>query len=219
MLVNYITAYQLLVVMGSLHQGDRVVIQSAAGGIGLAALDICRIYGAETIGITSASKHAFLHSRGLDHAIDSRSADGLKKIQQISRGEGVEIVLNSQGGPSWRQSYDLLAPTGRLLTFGVSSLALGRRRSLPSLLRLALTLPRFTPLRLMDENKGVLGVNVGHLWHKPHLVRGWAEQILAWYGEGKVAPQIDRAFPFAQAPDAHQYLHDRKTIGKILLEP
>jgi NADPH:quinone reductase-like Zn-dependent oxidoreductase len=218
-LVNYVTAYQLLVVMGSLHQGDRVVIQSAAGGIGLAALDMCRIYGAETIGIASASKHAFLHSRGLDHAIDSRSADALKKIQQISEGEGVEIVLNSQGGPSWRQSYELLAPTGRLLTFGVSSLAPGRLRSLPSLLRLALTLPRFTPLRLMDDNKGVLGVNVGHLWHKPHLVRGWAEQILAWYGEGKVVPQIDRAFPFAQAPAAHQYLHDRKAIGKVLLEP
>lgn len=159
MLVNYVTAYQLLVVMGSLRQGDRVVIQSAAGGIGLAALDMCRIYGAQTIGMASASKHAFLHSRGLDHAIDSRSADAFKKIQQISKGEGVEIVFNSQGGPSWQQSYELLAPTGRLLTFGVSSLALGRRRSLPSLLRLALTLPRFTPV-MMRVNNSECGVGM-----------------------------------------------------------
>lgn len=219
MLVNYITAYLLLVVMGSIRRGDRVVIQSAAGGVGLAALEICRIYGAQSIGIASAGKHEWLRSRGLDYAIDARSADVFQQIQQISKGEGVEIVLDSQGGPSWRQSYNLLAPTGRLLTFGVSSLASGERRSLSSLLRLALTVPRFTPLRLMDANKGVLGVNVGHLWHRPQLVHGWAEQILAWYEEGKVAPQIDRAFPFAQAAVAHQYLHERKAIGKVLLEP
>lgn len=219
MLVNFITAYQLLVVMGSLQKGDRVVIQSAAGGVGLAALDICRIYGAHTIGIASASKHAWLCERGLDHAVDSRSADVFAEIQKISQGEGVELVLDSQGGPSWRRSFELLAPTGRLLTFGVSSLASGRRRSLPSLLRLALTMPRFAPLRLMDENKGILGVNVGHLWHKPQLVRRWVEQVLAWYTEEKLAPHIDRTFAFAEAAAAHQYVHDRKAIGKVLLVP
>lgn len=188
MLVNYITAYQLLIVMGSLHRGDRVLIQSAAGGVGLAALDLCRIHGAETIGLASASKHAFLRSRGLDHSIDSGTTNLVKEVHEVTNGEGVELVLNSQGGSSWRQSYDLLAPTGRLLTFGVSTLAPGQRRALPSLLRLVLTMPRFTPLRLMDNNKGVLGVNVGHLWHKPHLVRSWVEQILTWYEEGKLAP-------------------------------
>jgi synaptic vesicle membrane protein VAT-1 len=219
MLVTYVTAYQLLVVMGSLHRGERVLIQSAAGGVGLAALDICRIYGAQTIGLASAAKHEFLRSRGLDYALDSRTANVVKEIHQITNGEGVEIVLDAQGGPSWRQSYGLLAPTGRLLTFGVSSLAPGHRRSLLSLLRFVLAVPRFTPLRLIDENKGVLGVNVGHLWHKPHLLRGAAEQILAWYGAGKITPHIDRAFPFAQAPAAHQYLHDHKARGKVLLEP
>ena len=219
MLVNYITAYQLLVVMGSLHQGDRVVIQSAAGGIGLAALDLCRIYGAETIGIASASKHDFLRSRGLDYAIDSRGADVAREVRQISKGEGVEIVLDSQGGPSWKQSYSLLAPTGRLVVFGASSLASGDRRSLLSLLRLVLTMPRLTPLRLMDDNRGILGVNAGHLWHKSDKIRGWVEQLLSWYAEGKIAPHIDRAFPFEQAAAAHQYLHDRKAIGKVLLEP
>lgn len=189
------------------------MIQSAAGGIGLAALDMCRIYGAETIGIASAAKHAFLHSRGLDHAIDAQSADVLK---QISKGEGVEIVLDSQGGPSWRQSYDLLALTGRLLTFGVSSPAPGRR-SLPSLLRLALTLPRFTPLRLMDENKGVLGVNVGHLWHKSHLVRGWAEQILFVPENGRLIRCLfSREHETSLRQQCHQKQHDRRSWGCCL---
>jgi synaptic vesicle membrane protein VAT-1 len=69
------------------------------------------------------------------------------------------------------------------------------------------------------KTEASLGVNVGHLWHKPHLIRGWVEQLLAWYGEGTIAPHIDRAFPFAQAPTAHQDLHDPKAIGKVLLEP
>jgi NADPH:quinone reductase-like Zn-dependent oxidoreductase len=219
MLVNYVTAYQLLVVMGSLHAGDRVLIQSAAGGIGLAALDICQIFGAQTIGLASAHKHAFLRARGLDHALDSRTGDVVKEVTRLTNGEGVQVVLDAQGGPSWQKSYSLLAPTGRLLTFGVSSLAPGQRRSLLQLLRFGLSVPRFTPLRLMNDNRGVLGVNVGHLWHKPHLVRGWIEHLLAWYREGKIVPQIDRAFPFVEASAAHQYLHDRKAIGKILLEP
>jgi synaptic vesicle membrane protein VAT-1 len=93
------------------------------------------IYGAETIGLASAAKHEFLRSRGLDHAIDSRTADMVKEVHQITRGDGVEIVLDAQGGPSWRQSYSLLAPTGRLLTFGASNLVAGQRRSLPSWIR------------------------------------------------------------------------------------
>src|SRR5256714_1392222 len=92
MLVNYVTAYQLLVVMGSLHRGERVLIQSAAGGVGLAALDICRIYGAQTIGLASTARHAFLHSRGLDHALDSRTADVGKEDHQITNRESVEIA-------------------------------------------------------------------------------------------------------------------------------
>jgi synaptic vesicle membrane protein VAT-1 len=219
LLVNYLTAYQLLVVMGSLHQGDQVLIHSAAGGVGLAALDLCRIHGATTIGTASPGKHDFLRTRGLDYAIDSRAPDWSHQVQHLTNDEGVQIILDAQGGPAWRQNYRLLAPTGRLLTFGVSSMAPGRRRSFAAVMRMVLSMPRYTPLSLMNENKGVLGVNVGHLWHKPLLVRSWGEHVLAWYAEGKLHPHIDCAFPFAQASVAHQYLHDRKAIGKVLLEP
>jgi synaptic vesicle membrane protein VAT-1 len=219
MLVNYLTAYQLLVVMGSLHKGDRVLIHSAAGGVGLAALDICRIYGAETFGTAAASKHEFLHSRGLDHPIDSRQGDFSEEVRSITQGDGVEIVLDSVGGPNWRKNYRLLAPSGRLMAFGASSLASGSRRSIAAYLRVGLSLPRFTPLALMDANKGVLGVNIGHLWHKPQLVRSWGEQVLDWYNEGRIDPHVDRAFAFADAPAAHRYVHSRSSVGKVLLVP
>ncbi len=219
LLINYVTAYQLLVVMGALRRGDRVLIHSAAGGVGLAALEICRIHGAETLGLAASSKHDFLRARGLDYALDSHSDEWPEKVQQVTQGAGVHIILDAQGGPNWKRNYALLAPTGRLLVFGASSLAQGSRRSIPALLRMVLTMPGFKPLRLMDDNKGVLGVNLGHLWEQPKMIRGWAEQVLTWYEEGKLHPYVDRAFPFDQAADAHRYLHDRKATGKVLLVP
>jgi len=218
-LVSYLTAYALLVVMGSLRKGDRVLIQSAAGGLGLAALDICRAHGAETIGLASPSKHGFLKERGLDHAIDSRASDWTEKTREITRGEGVEIVLNSQGGRSLRQSYELLAPTGRLLTFGASSLAPGSRRSIGALLAFITSLSRFSPLRLMNDSKGVLGVHIGHFRGQERKVHAWTEQLMGWYQEGKLHPHVDRSFAFSEAPAAHRYLHDRKATGKVVLVP
>ena len=219
LLVSYLTAYQLLVVMGSIRKDDRVLIQSAAGGLGLAALDICRIHGAETIGLASPGKHDFLRKRGLDHAVDSRAKDWAAKVRQITKGDGVQIVLDSQGGPSLRTNYGLLAPTGRLLTFGASSLARGQRRSLSALLQFLFSMPRFSTLRLLNDNKGVAGVNIGHLWQKTAMLRGWGEELMAWYSEGRLHPHVDRVFPFAEAPAAHQYIHERKAVGKVLLVP
>ena len=218
-LVSYLTAYVLLVVMGSLRKGDRVLIQSAAGGLGLAALDICRVQGATTIGLASPSKHGFLRERGLDHAIDSRASNWTREIREITKGEGVEVVLNSQGGKSLSQSYDLLAPTGRLLTFGASSIAAGTRRSVRALLSFVTSTPRFAPLRLMNDSRGVLGLHIGHFRGQEPKVRVWAEQLLAWYNEGKLHPHVDQAFAFSEAAAAHQHLHDRRATGKVVLTP
>ncbi len=218
-LVSYLTAYGLLVVMGSLRKGDRVLIQSAAGGLGLAALDICRIHGAETLGLASPAKHGFLKERGLDYAMDSRASDWAEEVRRITEGQGVEIVLNSQGGQSLRQSYELLVATGRLLTFGASSIAPGSRRSVGALLSFITSTPRFAPLRLMNDSKGVLGIHIGHFRGQERKVRAWTEELLTWYNEGKLHPHVDRAFSFSEAPEAHQYLHDRKATGKVILVP
>ncbi len=219
LLVNYLTAYQLLVVMGSLARGDRVLIHSAAGGVGLAALEICKIYGAETFGTASATKHAWLRDRGLDHPIDYRNEDFVEVVQRQTAGQGVELVLDSQGGPAWRKNYHILAPTGRLMAFGVSTLTPGTQRSLSAFARVSLAIPRFTPLQLMSANKGVLGVNVGHLWDRPEKIRKWADQLLRWYAEGQIAPHVDRTFAFTEAAAAHAYLHSRAAVGKVVLVP
>lgn len=219
--VNYLTAYISLLVMGSLRPGDRVLIHGAAGGVGLAALDICKIMGAETFGTASLSKHEFLVERGLHHPIDYRNPDQdyERVIEELTSGKGVNLILDSLGGIHWQKNYRLLAPTGRLVHFGASSMATGKKRSLLSILRALLAQPRYTPLKLMSDNKAVIGVNLGHLWDYAESMRGWMDQILSWYDSLAFRPHIDRKFSFAEAAAAHHYIQDRKNIGKVLLIP
>lgn len=217
--VNYLTAYQMLVVMGSLRPGDKALIHGAAGGVGLAALDICRIVGAETFGTASPEKHDFLRQRGLDHPINYRNEDYERVVMNLTGGKGVQVVLDPFGSQHWPKNYRLLMPTGRLVHFGVSAIATGKTQSRWELLKLVLRTPFYTPFRLMSDNKAVIGVNLGHLWQHADLVRSWMKQIVAWYDEALFRPQIAKTFRFTEAAAAHHYLQERRNIGKVLLLP
>ncbi len=216
--VNYLTAYMMLVVMGSLHAGEKVLIHAAAGGVGLAALDICRIIGAETFGTASPQKHDFLIERGLTVPIDYRNQDYERVIKDLTGGKGVHLVLDPLGGVNWPKNYRLLMPTGRLVHFGMSSIVQGKRRSWLNMMRQMIMLPFYTPLKLMSDNKSVMGVNLAHLWDHIDLPRAWMKQIMSWYDEAIFRPHIDRVFPFEQAAKAHHYLQDRKNVGKVILK-
>jgi NADPH:quinone reductase-like Zn-dependent oxidoreductase len=217
--VNYLTAYGLLAAMGSLSQGESILIHNAGGGVGLAALDIARHIGATTYGTASASKHAFLKERGLDHPIDYRTGDWLPVLLGLTGGKGVELVIDPLGGGNWNKSYKALRSTGRLGVFGFSAAAgLGLLNKI-SLLKEVVKIPWFYPLSMMGSNKGVFGLNLGHLWHENEKIRKWTEVILQGVTDGWIRPYVDKAFSFEQAPDAHQYIESRKNIGKVVLVP
>lgn len=131
--VNYLTAYQMLVQMGSLKSGERVLVHSAGGGVGLAAIDICKIYGAEVFGTASASKHAFLRERGVAHLIDYATQDYEAEVKRLTGEHGVHIALDAMGGEHWKRGYRCLAPSGRLVMFGLSNAVAGKTRSMLSL--------------------------------------------------------------------------------------
>ncbi len=217
--INYLTAYMMLIVMGSLQPGDKVLIHNAGGGVGLAALDICNIIGAQTIGTASPQKHQFLAERGLYHAIDYRNRDFEQAVMDITGGRGVQIILDPIGGKYWPKNYRILSPTGRMLNFGVSSLAPGKKRSLLGILRTLVWLPFYTPIKLMNDNKSVAGVNVGHMWDQGDMLQAWMKQIVAWYDEALFRPHIDSTFTFEEAAAAHHYIQNRKNTGKVLLIP
>lgn len=217
--VDYLLAYLMLVVMGSLQPGNRVLIHNAAGGVGLAALDICKILGADTYGTASPEKHEFLLSRGLHHPIDYRNQDYERVLLDLTGGHGVHIVLDALGGVHWPKNYRLLLPTGRLIHYGLASLAPEIKKRLFSYWRGLIMMPFYTPFRLMRDNKAVMGVNLSQLWTHAALQRPWMEQIIAWYDEALFRPHVDKVFSFDEAVQAHHYIQSRKNKGKVLLRP
>jgi NADPH:quinone reductase-like Zn-dependent oxidoreductase len=129
------------------------------------------------------------------------------------------MVIDPVGGASFRKSYRVLSPLGRLFMFGVSSFAPGEKRSLLAAVRGFLAMPAFRPVPLMNENRGVFGVNMGHLWERAPELRKMLLEILALVEQGTLDPLVDRAFPFAQAGEAHAYIQGHKNFGKVVLTP
>jgi synaptic vesicle membrane protein VAT-1 len=217
--VNYLTAYALLVVMGSLHAGESVLIHNAGGGVGLAAIEIAKKIGAETYGTASPGKHKFLAERGLDHAIDYRKQDWFPVLQEMTNGRGVDLVIDPIGGAHWKKSYAALRHTGRLGMFGVSSVSANGLAGKINMLKTVIQTPRFHPFAMLNKNRGVFGLNLGHMWHEPEKVAVWMRDLLRGVEEGWINPYVDRSFSFEEAGAAHRYLEERKNIGKVVLVP
>src|SRR5208282_1361791 len=219
--VNYFTAWQLCVVMGGLKRGETVLVHSVGGGVGIAATQIAKHIGATVIGTASAAKHADMRAFGVDHLIDYRTEDFETRTREITKGRGVELILDAVGGASWKKGYRVLAPTGRLGVFGISAAATGKERNLLGMFSLLAYTPwlAFNPLSLMNANKGAFGVNLGHMWGEVDRIRGWLDQLMSLWEQGAIKPKIARTFPFDEAAVAHHFIQDRKNVGKVLLIP
>jgi NADPH:quinone reductase-like Zn-dependent oxidoreductase len=221
--VNYATAYAGLVVMGGLQKGERMLIHAAAGGVGIAATQVARGIGAEIFGTASASKHDAIREQGVDHPIDYRSADFEAEVMRITNGEGVDVVMDAIGPTSFRKDYRLLRQGGRLIMFGLSEVQTGPTRDIPALLKgLArmpgATMPWWKSLAVMNENKGIFGLNMLKWWDREGLDRV-IEALAGPLAAGELVPVVAATFPFDQAADAHRYLAEGKNVGKVVLVP
>lgn len=214
--VTALTAWMMLDVMGRVRAGDRVLVHSAGGGVGLMALDILKHRGAYAVGTASTHKHAFLKERGYDELVDYRKVDFEEALQD---GPGFDLVLDAVGGKSWAKGLRLLRPGGRLCCFGMSAAATGTIGSQLTFLRTALSIPWLAtnPVALINENKGVMGVNMGHLWDEGERVVGWLAEILTLVEQGVIRPQVHAEVPYSNASEAHAILHRRENVGKVVL--
>ena len=216
--VNYLTAWHCLVWLGNLRKGETVLIHAAAGGVGQAGLQISKLFGAKTIGTASASKHQALKSAGLDEVIDYNTQDFEAEVLRLTEGKGVHHILDAVGGKSFAKSYRVLRPTGRLYCFGVSDMA-GQSKSLFRMAASVARMPFFHPLKLMTQNKGVFGIDLGALWDEATMLRSQLEEMMVHFKTGALKSVVDKVFPFTEAGAAHQYIQDRKNVGKVLLIP
>jgi NADPH:quinone reductase-like Zn-dependent oxidoreductase len=223
--VNYGTAYAALVIMGGLKASERVLIHAAAGGVGISATQIARGIGAEIFGTASPSKHDAIREQGVDHAIDYRSLDFEEEVQRITGGDGVDVIMDALGPTSFRKDYRLLRSGGRLIMYGASELQTGSgKRDLPTALRALArmpmaTLPWWKSMGVMNENKGVFGLNMLSWWDREGSLDRVTEPLLSGLEKGELKPVVAEAFPFDRAPDAHRFIEERRNVGKVVLVP
>jgi NADPH:quinone reductase-like Zn-dependent oxidoreductase len=215
--VTYLTAIVALYRLAALEPGETVLIHGASGGVGTAATQLARLRGAVVIGTASAAKHAAVRGFGADHVIDYRHANVAAAVRGLTANRGVDIVLDPLGGRSFRESYGLLAPLGRLVVFGISRALPGERRSLWTAARVLLQTRAFRPLSLMNHNRGVLGLNLGRLWGETAKLEASMAALLPELEAGRLHPIVSTTFPLERAADAHRFLHERRNIGKVIL--
>lgn len=216
--VNYITAAIALERFAAVQPEERVLIHNAGGGVGIAAVQLARHRGAEVYGTASSWKHERLRELGVDHPIDYRSADFVEEIRDLTGGRGVHVIIDPIGGPNVARDLSVLDPLGRLVVFGISASVKSGRRSRLSLIATALRMPRVSVLSLLDTNRSVAGLNIGHLWGELDRLRPVMGSVLELVRNGSIAPIVDSRFSFKEAPAAHLRLQERKNLGKVVLE-
>jgi len=211
--VNYGTAWAGLIGYGNLQRGERVLIHSAGGGVGIAATQIAKRAGAEVYGTASPGKHARCVELGVDHALDYTKQGWERGLPKF------DLIMDAIGGRSFRRSYDLLRPGGRLVAFGASAVVSGERRNLVTALRTVTNMPRFNMVKQMSESKAVIGLNMLTLWKDRGTLQPWIAPMQQMLDDGTVQPVVAGTFSFADAGAAQNMITERRNVGKVVLVP
>jgi NADPH:quinone reductase-like Zn-dependent oxidoreductase len=213
--VNYATAWTGLLGLGSLRAGERVLVHAAAGGVGIAATHLAVAAGAEVHGTASPSKHAAVREQGVTVVHDYRRRGWDRGLDGT-----YDVVMDAIGGTSFRRSYRLLRPGGRLVAYGASSIQQGERRDLRRVLPQAAAMLRgFNLIEQMEASKAVIGLNLLALWDDRGTLEPFLAPLRERLDDGTIRPVVAAEVPFDRAPEAHRMLAERRNVGKVVLVP
>ncbi|XP_023124078.2 synaptic vesicle membrane protein VAT-1 homolog [Amphiprion ocellaris] len=216
--VNYMTAYMMLFELANLRPGKSVLIHMAAGGVGIAATQLCQTVQDVTVfGTASASKHETIAQGGVTHPIDYRTKDYVEEIRKISP-KGVDIVLDPLGGSDTQKGFSLLKPMGMLIVFGAANCVTGQKKNLLAMAKTWYNQLSLNTLKLMQANKAVCGFHLGYVTDEQLFSRTMMK-LLELYRQGKIKPHIDSRYHFEEVTDAMKRMHERQNIGKVILLP
>jgi len=217
--VNFLTAWVALMDMARVRKGDRVLIPSAAGGVGVAAVQMAAQAGAHVVGLVgNPEKAKVVKSLG---ATETMTNQEWEEAEDETVGS-FDTILDASGGESLKRSYRRLAAGGRVVSFGLSSAVTGPKRSLLTIASFFKNTPLFPPFKLMMDNKGVFGLNMLQLFEppvqgKPNIMNAALDQIMKGFEEKRFKVIIGKTFPLAQGSAAHAHLQSRANIGKVIL--
>lgn len=217
--VAHLTAWYGLVELGAARPGKRVLVHSAAGGVGAALVQMARALECPVVGVVGSShKVETVRAFGADHVIDKSQVDLFRTARELVP-EGFDVALDANGYETLRGSYRALRPTGRLVIYGAHSM-LSRGSGRPNWLKLAWTFlrtPRFNPLDLTNDNKSVLAFNLSYLFGETELLRGAMARIVDWLESGVLRMPEIKEYPLREAGRAHAELQSGRTVGKLVL--
>jgi len=203
--IAYGTSYAALVPRARLEKGETLLVHAAAGGVGLAAVQIGKALGARVIGTAGgAEKCEWVLRAGADHAIDYRAQDFVARVEEITRGAGADVIYDSVGGDTFDRSLRCIAWNGRLVVIGFSS---GE-------------IPTLKVNRVLLKNVSLVGLHwSAYPEREPEALDPIYKSLVAWLEQGLLEPIIYRSYSLEQLPRALEALASRKTHGKIIVKP
>jgi NADPH:quinone reductase len=202
--IAMLTAWHMLHTIHDTRAGQTVLVHSAAGGVGIAAVQIAKAAGARVIGtVSSADKAALVTKFGADEVINYETQDFASEVMRISGGRGIDLVLDAVGKPTFEKGLKCLAPFGHLILFG-------RAGGLPDPLNVA---------KLMEKSLKVSGFVLPLIYSNREVMRRGLDHSFQLIREGKLTVPIGGRFPLAQTVEAHRFVLSRQSTGKVLLIP
>lgn len=202
-----VTAWHLLRTSARLASGETVVVHAGAGGVGLLAVQLARLFGAGRVIATASTeeKRALAVEHGADIAIEADPETLRDRLLEVNDDRKIDVVLEMTGGPVFDQSLRALAPFGRLVVFGQA----GRVPATP-----------VDPVKLMATSRAVIGFWLGHCFARPaELIGTPLRELFDLVTDGKLRTVIGGEYPLSEAYRAHEDLRARRTVGKLLLDP
>lgn len=216
-----LTAYYALYELCKLRPGMKVLVHSAAGGVGTMLVQLAKIAKCEVTGVVGRS-HKVEHVRalGAEHVIDKSTQDLWREAERISK-KGFDVVLDANGVETLKASFKHLAPTGRLVIYGFATMMpRGGKSGKPSWPKLAVDFvrtPRFDPLTMTNENKSVMAFNLSYLFDRPEILDEAMKAIFGWIASGQLTPPKVTTFAFDEVANAQRAIESGETTGKLVL--
>jgi len=217
----FMTAYFALHNLAHPRRGDRVLVHSAAGGVGGCLVQLAKRAGCEVTGVVGGShKVEVAKGLGCDHVIDKSKEDLWARARVIAP-KGFDVVLDANGVATLKDSYDHLRPAGKLVVYGFSTM-MPKKGGKPNYLKLAadyLRTPRFNPLDMTNDSKSVLAFNLSYLFDRHDILAEAMGDLMKWWRAGEIAAPSVITYPLERVADAHRDIESGQTVGKLVLLP
>lgn len=206
--VNYLTAYHMMHTMAHVKEGETILSYAAAGGVGTAVIQLAKLANVTVIGLTSTDEKVdFARAQGIEHIINYKTEDVYQRVKDITSGKGVEIILNSVAGDSFERDFEMLAPLGQIIWYGMAAgLPTGNLAE-----QLGAGFVRSAGIRTF------MLPSIFEL--DPALMARSADILFNDLADNKIKPQIHERIPLAEAARAHELLESGRVQGKLILKP